>query len=132
MMRCEMVALHQALVEVRLLGATSRLSPPAGQRSFMRGSFQTANSPPTESYKTGIQKMKKLILASVSVALLGIASVSAPALAMPAHGLKVGAISDVEAVQYRHRMRPHVCRTERIVRRGPYGRRVVTTRRVCR
>ena len=76
--------------------------------------------------------MKKLILASVSVALLGITSVSAPALAMPAHGLKVGAISDVEAVQYRHRMRPHVCRTERIVRRGPYGRRVVTTRRVCR
>ncbi|SNS23952.1 hypothetical protein SAMN05216374_0439 [Tardiphaga sp. OK246] len=77
--------------------------------------------------------MKKLILAAASVLLLGLASVTAPAIAMPAaHGLKVGAVSDVEAVQYRHRMRPHVCRTERIVRRGPYGRRIVTTRRVCR
>jgi hypothetical protein len=76
--------------------------------------------------------MKRLILVAASTALLGLASVSAPAIAMPAHGLKVGAVSNTEAVQFRHRMRPQVCRSERIVRRGPHGRRIVTIRRVCR
>jgi hypothetical protein len=75
--------------------------------------------------------MRKLILVAASTALLGFASVP-PAIAMPAHGLKVRAVSNSEAVQFRHRMRPQVCRNERIVRRGPHGRRIVTIRRVCR
>jgi hypothetical protein len=77
--------------------------------------------------------MKKLFIALAGTALLGLASMSAPAVAMPAQGFDIGTVSSTETVQLRrHNMRPRVCHTERVVRRGPHGRRIVTTRRACR
>ena len=66
--------------------------------------------------------MKKLLIAVASTALLGLASMSAPAIAMPAQGFNIGTISNTETAQLRrHHMRSRVCHTERVVRRGPHG-----------
>jgi hypothetical protein len=77
--------------------------------------------------------MKKFAATLAGAALLGLASMTAPAAAMPVSGIHTD-MSGVDTVQYRpHHMRHRkVCRTEKTVRRGRHGRRIVTTRRVCR
>ncbi|MGE3896740.1 MAG: hypothetical protein AB7F39_02385 [Variibacter sp.] len=77
--------------------------------------------------------MKKLAATIAGAALLGLASMTAPAAAMPVSGVHTD-MSGVDTVQFRPHMRHHrkVCRTEKTVRHGRHGRRIVTTRRVCR
>jgi len=72
--------------------------------------------------------MKALLIAAVGTAMLGLVSMSAPATAMPMQGIHSGNVSSIESVLL-HR-RP-VCHNQRIVRRGPHGRRIVSTKRVC-
>ena len=77
--------------------------------------------------------MKKLAATIAGAALLGLASMSGPAAAMPVSAVQAGALTAVETVQFRPGFRHRkVCRTEKTVRRGPHGRRIVTTRRICR
>lgn len=73
--------------------------------------------------------MKRLLLALAGAAIFSITSASAPVSAMPAQGSLVSAINNVQQIQWR---RHHRCWTERVVRRGHHGRRVVVHRRVCR
>ena len=80
--------------------------------------------------------MKKLLIVAAGAAFIGLASLVAPAAAMPVHGITINNASDVENVQYRprhgHIKRHPVCTTKRIVKRGPHGRPVVRMVRVCR
>jgi hypothetical protein len=78
--------------------------------------------------------MKKIAATIAGAALLGLASMTAPAAAMPVSGIHTDMLSGVDTIQFRpHHMRHRkVCRTEKTVRRGRHGRRIVTTRRVCR
>lgn len=85
---------------------------------------------------TKVMTMKKLLFAIAGAAVFALASASTPASAMPAQGTLANTISNVEQVQWgppphRH-WRHHRCWNERVVRRDRWGRRIVTTRRVCR
>jgi hypothetical protein len=74
--------------------------------------------------------MRKLtILAVLGTALLGLASLPAPAAAFPAAGLANANPSITHSVRYRHRK---VCTVRKIVKRDRFGRRHVRTVRVCR
>ena len=79
--------------------------------------------------------MNKLLAAAAGAILLSMASMTAPAAAMPMHGISADTAVNVQTVQHRrHRhVRPRkICRTERVVRRGPHGRPIVRHVRVCR
>jgi hypothetical protein len=72
--------------------------------------------------------MKKTLIAAAGAALLGLASFSAPAAAMPVYG-KTSIHSGVHSVRYVHR---HFCKVKRVVKRDRFGRRIVRHVRVCR
>ncbi len=89
--------------------------------------------------------MNKFLFALAGVAALAVASVSAPASAMPVQGGLAGTINNVEQVQWHHPHHRgwghpnhrrwghhHRCWNERVVRHDRWGRRYWTTRRVCR
>jgi hypothetical protein len=79
--------------------------------------------------------MKKSLIIAAGAAFLGLASLTAPAVAMPMHGISSNNLAEIENVQYRpkHRhVRRKICKTERVVRRGPHGRPIVRHVRVCR
>lgn len=85
--------------------------------------------------------MKKILFALAGSAIFAVAAASAPAAAMPIPATPIGTISNVEQVQWGHPgwhghpyWHGHHCRcwNERVVRRDRWGRRIVTTRRVCR
>ncbi|GEM_PF-6009215 len=71
--------------------------------------------------------MKTLLIAAIGDALFAMLA-GTSASAMPAQGISLGIAQNVTVVRWR---RNHRCTTERIVRRGHNGRRIVTTRRVC-
>lgn len=81
--------------------------------------------------------MKKFAFGFAAAVALGLASLTAPAVAMPiAPGSAVQAASDIVNVQYRRHGHVHrhrqVCTTRRVVSRGPHGRPIVRHVRVCR
>lgn len=80
--------------------------------------------------------MKKIAFGVAAAVLLGLASFSAPASAAPVQAPAVAPITDFSAARYvvRKKMvrRGPVCTVRKVVRRGPMGRRVVSTTRVCR
>ncbi len=71
--------------------------------------------------------MKPLLIAAIGAALFTMLAATS-ASAVPTQGISAGIGDNVALVQWR---RHHRCTTERIVRRGHNGRRIVTTRRVC-
>jgi hypothetical protein len=71
--------------------------------------------------------MKTLLMTAIGVALFAMLAGTSVS-ALPAQGTYASINENVTAVRWR---RNHRCTTERIVRRGHNGRRVVTTRRVC-
>jgi hypothetical protein len=89
------------------------------------------------STNEGDSAMKKISFGLVTAVALGFTALAAPASAtpsaMPAPGLtSIGHPAVTKAYVKRpviHR-EPH-CTTRKIVRRGPHGHRVVTTKRVC-
>lgn len=81
--------------------------------------------------------MKKSSLGLAAALVLGIAAFAAPAsaapVAVPAPGFThIGhpAVTNAYVTRRVIRRGPR-CTVRKIVRRGPYGRRVVTTKRVC-
>lgn len=80
--------------------------------------------------------MKKSLIIAAGAAFIGFASFVAPASAMPVQGISIDNASGVENVQYRpkhrHHARRQVCKTQRVMKRGPHGRPVVRMVRVCR
>lgn len=80
--------------------------------------------------------MKKLVLGVAAASLLGLGALATPAVAAPAPSQTAAPLTDVSAQRYVVRKRvirrgPH-CTVRKVVTRGPYGRRVVRTTRVCR
>ncbi|MBI5130100.1 MAG: hypothetical protein HZA66_11715 [Rhodopseudomonas palustris] len=83
--------------------------------------------------------MKKLALGIAAAVVLGLGAFSAPASAAtsaPAASTTAAPMTDVSSQRYvsrrtvvRHGPR---CTVRKVVRRGPMGRRVVSTTRVCR
>ena len=73
--------------------------------------------------------MKMTIIAVAGAALLGAASFAVPASALPLHGITTSNPSLAQTVRFQHRQ---VCTVKKVVKRGPYGRRVVKKVRVCR
>lgn len=71
--------------------------------------------------------MKTLLIAAIGTALLTMVAHTS-ASAMPAQGISAVSTENVTLIRWR---RSHRCTTERIVRRGHNGRRIVTTRRIC-
>ena len=81
--------------------------------------------------------MKKISFGFAAALALGFAALAAPAsaapAAVPAPGLSDIAHPAVTKAYVERRVVRHGprCTVRKIVRRGPYGRRVVTTKRVC-
>jgi len=71
--------------------------------------------------------MKMLLMTAIGTALFAMLTGTSVS-ALPSQGIYAGITENVTVVRWR---RNHRCTTERIVRRGHNGRRVVTTRRVC-
>lgn len=90
--------------------------------------------------------MKKFALAIAAAATIGLTSLVAPAQATTITLDKTSAAAPLTdfSSQHRHYGRPHhahrttiirrgpVCTTRTVVKRGPYGRRIVNKVRVCR
>jgi hypothetical protein len=88
--------------------------------------------------------LKKLVLGFAAAVALGVASFAVPASAATATATPAGISqsTDISAARYVTRRtvvrrgpayhRGRVCTVRKVVRRGAYGRRVVTTQRVCR
>ncbi|MGB3866197.1 MAG: hypothetical protein WBA29_11290 [Xanthobacteraceae bacterium] len=77
--------------------------------------------------------MKKTAFGFAAAIALGLASLSAPASALPAaHGVAVHTSSDVTSVQFRRHHRKPVCTMRTIVKHGHHGKRIVKRVRVCR
>lgn len=72
--------------------------------------------------------MKTFFIAAIGGALLTMMAHTST-VAMPVQGMSAGSMEDATLIRWR---RNHRCTTERIVRRGHNGRRIVTTRRICR
>ncbi|MDB5573441.1 MAG: hypothetical protein JWR79_598 [Tardiphaga sp.] len=86
--------------------------------------------------------MKKFAFGFAAAVVLGLASLSAPASAAATKTSIVAPMTDVSSQGYVSRRtvirrgpgygRGPVCTVRKVVRRGPMGRRVVSTTRVCR
>jgi hypothetical protein len=80
--------------------------------------------------------VKKIVFGVAAAVVLGLASFSGPASAAPVQSGVIAPITDVSAARYVVRKtvvrRGPVCTVRKVVRRGPMGRRVVSTTRVCR
>ncbi|RJF73961.1 hypothetical protein [Rhodopseudomonas palustris] len=83
--------------------------------------------------------MKKIALGVAAALVLGLGAFSGAASAAPASPAKSSIaqpLTDVSAQRYVERRRvirrgPH-CTVRKVVTRGPYGKRIVRTSRVCR
>lgn len=81
--------------------------------------------------------MKKIAFGVAAAVVFGLASFIAPASAAAPVQEVAAPITDVSAARYVVRKKVirrggPVCSVRKVVRRGPMGRRVVTTTRVCR
>src|SRR3569623_590091 len=116
--------------------------PQDGTIIIVRSSYRLAISHqnhlvPFNLHTQGDSIVKKTTLGIAAELVLGFSAFSAPAsaaqVAVPASGISTGAQPGVSIAYVTRRgvgRGPH-CTVLMIVRRGPFGRRVVTTKRIC-